>query len=58
MAHPTVPWRSFAWMRDKLIHDYIGVNTEVVWRTVVDEIPPVLMALAVIGLSSEKTDPA
>jgi len=26
-------------MRDKLIHDYVGVSLEVVWRTVKEDIP-------------------
>lgn len=26
-------------MRDKLIYDYIGVNLEVVWRAVKDDVP-------------------
>ncbi len=28
-------------MRDKLIHDYVGVSLEVVWRTVQEDIPAV-----------------
>ena len=26
-------------MRDKLIHDYLGLNTEVVWETATNDIP-------------------
>jgi uncharacterized protein with HEPN domain len=26
-------------MRDKLIHDYFGVDVDVVWKTVVEDIP-------------------
>ncbi len=27
-------------MRDKLIHDYCGVDTEVIWKTATNDIPP------------------
>ncbi len=26
-------------MRDKLIHDYFGVDYEVVWKTIVEDVP-------------------
>lgn len=45
----------FAGMRNKLIHDYVAVNEEVVWRTVTQEIPPVLAALA-LGARSRPPD--
>ena len=31
--YPGVPWKVMDGMRDKLAHDYFGVNLEVVWRT-------------------------
>ena len=31
--YPVIPWREMTGMRDKLIHDYVGVNLAVIWKT-------------------------
>ena len=46
--YPSVPWKEMARTRDKLIHFYFGVNLNVVWKTIIKDLPPLKEQIAEI----------
>ena len=38
-SHQEIPWSEMAGMRDKLIHDYLDVDLDVVWKTIEVDLP-------------------
>jgi uncharacterized protein with HEPN domain len=47
-AHPEIPWRSLAGLRDVLIHQYEGVDLERVWVVVEQDLPGLKRAISAL----------
>ncbi len=47
-AHPNVPWKDMAGVRDKVIHHYFGINLEIVWEIAKGESPELLRQIGAI----------
>jgi uncharacterized protein with HEPN domain len=43
--HPEIPWRDVQDFRNVAAHGYTEIDFEVVWRIVVDDLPPLLRAV-------------
>lgn len=39
LKYPDIDWKSYAGLRDKLIHHYFGVDYALVWDVVIHEMP-------------------
>ena len=40
--YPQIPWKDLAGVRDRLIHHYFGVNFDIVWNIVKEELPEII----------------
>jgi uncharacterized protein with HEPN domain len=48
-AHPEVPWSEIIGMRHKIVHDYLGVDYDIVWEVVTGDLPVLARTLTRIG---------
>lgn len=44
-AHRELHWRSMSDFRNKLIHDYFGLDLEIIWKTATEEAPALLVQI-------------
>jgi len=51
-AHPAVPWSQMIGMRNVIVHGYFAVNLQIIWKTIIEELPrlkalliPILVAI-------------
>lgn len=48
-AHPDCPWtlwlKTIKGMRNIVVHDYVKVDNAMIWRTILDDLPPLRVAL-------------
>lgn len=42
---PAVPWSAAARMRDRLVHHYFDIDLDVLWQTVTEDLPSLLVLL-------------
>ncbi len=38
-AHPEIPWRYIYSLRNRIVHDYEGVNLQLIWEIIHDDLP-------------------
>jgi uncharacterized protein with HEPN domain len=42
---PGIPWEDIVGMRHRLVHAYFNMNLDILWRTVQDDLPPLITQL-------------
>jgi uncharacterized protein with HEPN domain len=48
--HPNVRWADIIGMRHKVVHDYLGVDDDIVWQVATEDLPKLVASLEALGV--------
>ena len=48
--HPDIRWADIVGMRHKVVHDYLGVDDDIVWRVAIEDLPKLVTSLEALEL--------
>jgi uncharacterized protein with HEPN domain len=48
--HSAVPWSLIAGLRNRIVHDYFGLDLEIIWRVIEESLPGFKQQLSAICL--------
>ncbi len=54
--HSHIPWRDMVDMRNHLVHAYTDIDFEVLWKTAVEDLPPLIAQLDAILSTEDKSE--
>lgn len=38
--YPNIPWGNMVSLRNKVIHEYFGIDMDILWKTIKEDLPP------------------
>jgi uncharacterized protein with HEPN domain len=45
LTYPQIPWREIVGMRNRIVHDYLSVDEDIIWEVVQQDLPPLVSLL-------------
>ena len=52
--YPSIPWLQIVGIRNRLVHGYDAVDLDVLWDTIIDDLPPLIAELEKVPLTEKE----